>query len=163
MKLRNKKTGRVLTKYSIRTLEGVDADKGTERIVLIDDEANDKWYYDTLAEFNAWWEDYEEDKDHYYIGMFGTVDIVESLGFTSDFIDDKIVPQLKEIGNYFDTEEDAKKIVEKLKALKRLKDNGFKFEGWKRDEKYCGDFTIYATDQTSCDYKDLDLLFGGEK
>ena len=60
MKLQNKKTGRVLTKYTIRALEGVDADKGNERIVLIDDETHDKWTYYTLAQFNEEWEDYEE-------------------------------------------------------------------------------------------------------
>lgn len=68
-----------------------------------------------------------------------------------------------EIGNCFETKEEAEKAVEKLKAWKRLRDKGFEFTGWKRDEKYYGDFTITAADQTSCDDKDLDLLFGGEE
>ena len=98
MKLRNKITGRVLTKYSIRTLEGVDADKGTERIVLIDDETNDKWYYDTLAEFNAWWEDYEEPKG---TALYWTILTLKN--FIENEPDDKWVDL-----------DDCKKMLEKL-------------------------------------------------
>ena len=163
MKLQSKHTGRVLTKYTIRALEGVDADKGNEKIVLIDDESHDKWAYYTLAAFNDEWEDYEDyeepkPKNFWYVDDFeiwcGSVGLYYIPGY---------IEKLKEIGNYFETKEEAEKAVEKLKALKRLKDNGFKFEGWKRDEKFCGDFTITAADQTSCDDEDLDLLFGGDE
>ena len=141
MKLQNKITGIVLTKYTIRALEGVDADKGNERIVLIDDETHNKWTYYTLAEFNKHWEDYEEK-------------VSIRCGRSSELV----------IVNIRATNvEEAERIEEKIEALKRLKDNGFEFTGWKRDAEYCGDFTITATDQTSCDDKDLNLLFGGEE
>ena len=36
----------------------------------------------------------------------------------------------KEIGNYFETVEEAEQAVEKLKAWKRLRDKEFRFIGW---------------------------------
>ena len=60
------------------------------------------------------------------------------------------------------SEKYAKEVLLKLKAWKRLKEEKeVKFEGWKRDERYWGDYTIKMTDQSTCDDKDLDLLFGG--
>lgn len=99
----------------------------------------------------------EEPKDHYYIDYDGDIMIVEALDYEPK------IKAMKQIGNYFETEEEAEKAVEKLKAWKRLKDNGLKFECWKRDKNYWGDFYITAEDQTSCDDMDLDLLFGGEE
>lgn len=46
----------------------------------------------------------------------------------------------KNIGNYFETIEEAEKAVEKLKAWKRLKDSGLKFKGWNKsnyDKTFC--------------------------
>lgn len=96
--------------------------------------------YDTLDALMQEWEDYKEPK-----GI---------QGFTTQ--DEDIIIRMGSI-------EEAEKAVEKLKAWTRLKEKCFKFEGWKRDDRYCGDFTITATDQTSCDDKDLDLLFGGKE
>lgn len=75
-------------------------------------------------------------------------------------------PFNKEIGNYFETKEDAEKAVKKLKAWKRLKDNGFKFEGIEnrshRIKFYQG--RSYETEQQCIQAGiDLDLLFGGEE
>lgn len=104
------------------------------------------FYYNSIKDFTDHWEDYEEPKEY-----------IEYIGLKMEDYDRTTV----EI--QYQTKEEAEKAVEKLKAWKRLKDNGFKFEGWKRDERYCGDFTITATDQTSCDDKDLELLFGDEE
>ena len=60
----------------------------------------------------------------------------------------------------FETKEEAKKAVEKLKAWKRLKDKGFRFAGWNR--RYCDEIN-YKLDTTEDMSKDLDLLFGGEE
>lgn len=95
--------------------------------------------YATLTEVADEWQDYEEPK--------GIQDVYNVKSYVYVLMS---------------SEEEAEKAVEKLKAWQRLKDNGFEFTGWKRDEKYYGDFTITATDQTSCNDKDLDLLFGGE-
>ena len=79
----------------------------------------------TLKELNAGWEDYYEvPKTHWSINQFGDV-IDEVDGYMSETID-----EMKEIGNYFDTREEAEKAVEKLKAVKRLKDKGFRFNSW---------------------------------
>ena len=102
-----------------------------------------KHYYKTFAEFNEDWEDAKEPK--------GIINIGQGL------------LNSKTVCIEMATEEEAEKLIEELKALNRLKNNGFEFTGWKRDEKYYGDFTITASDQTSCDDKDLDLLFGGEE
>ena len=65
----------------------------------------------------------------------------------------------------YSTEEEAEKVVEKLKAWKRLKDNGFKFQFW--CSSYSGDTISFFIDWINADSKkeiedDLELLFGGE-
>ena len=72
----------------------------------------------------------------------------------------------KSIGNYFETEEEAKKAVEKLKAWKRLKDKGFEFVGY----RYGGsavpliEFTYESGAEKQDQFKkDIDLLFGGKE
>ena len=76
------------------------------------------------------------------------------------------VEKRKEIGNDFSGIEEAEKAVEKLKAWKRLKDNGFKFQFW--TSSYSGDNISFFIDWITADSKkeieqDLDLLFGGEE
>ena len=136
MKLRNKKTGRIIE------LNDIDAEEGP---------------ITSLAELNEEWEDYEEPKDYYFIRS-------ESLtvGY-SPISNTRSCRNRKEIGNYFETREEAEKVVEKLKAWKRLKDKGFEFTGWDRHPDFPGDFRITASDEYTCDDKDLDLLFGGEE
>ena len=156
MKLRNKKTGEIgnlvlninpnRESYSVLSTENDDTICGN---LVIGD-------YDTISELNEEWEDYKEPKVAYFIDSQGRVCV-----FSDTHVDDWT--EEKQIGNKFKTEEEAKKAVEKLKAWQRLKDNGFEFTGWKRDYSYCGDFTITAGDQTWCDDKDLELLFGGEE
>jgi hypothetical protein len=74
------------------------------------------------------------------------------------------INKLKAIGNYFETKEEVEKAVEKLKAWKRLKDKGLKFEGWGIGGEYGSTITfsddIEYNDETIAD---LDLLFRGEK
>ena len=104
-------------------------------------------------------EDYEEPKEVWYIDFQGVVRSAskeENNWFTES-----------EIGNYFETEEEAKKAVEKLKALKRLKDKGFKFVGWcdsvsdNNPDMALFKLNEYAWGTDTCE--DLDLLFGGEE
>lgn len=121
------------------------------------------FFYESVKEFTDMWEDYEEPKEFYIVENRG---IVGSRFRTSTDYEEKF----KEIGNYFETEEEAEKAVEKLKAWKRLKDAGFSFTGFEETDRGClGDFTIYC--YTKPDYtrpyddveKDLDLIFGGEE
>ena len=142
MKLRNKKTGRLIDiNLSVNML---DEDYITE--------------YGSLEEFNEDWEDYEEPKNQYYLDCDGR--IFEN--HTTDYIKGK----MQEIGNYFETKEEAEKAVEKLKAWKRLKDNGFKFEGIEKRGHHINFYQgrSYETEQ-QCEqaWIDIDLLFGGEK
>lgn len=67
-----------------------------------------------------------------------------------------------EIGIYFETEEEAEKAVEKLKAWKRLKDKGFKWRYYSLGDG--NKFRVYFSIKDGADIgTDLDLLFGGEE
>jgi hypothetical protein len=112
--------------------------------------------YDSLAELNAEWEDYEELKHFYFIRGDGGIAIGTK-------ITENICRCSKEIGNYFETREEAEAAVEKLKAWKRLKDKGFRFKDYERN--MC-DITIRAKlydDGEIGMIHELNLLFGGEE
>ena len=71
-----------------------------------------------------------------------------------------------EIGNCFETAEDTKNALEKLKAVKRLKDKGFKFEGYILESghnKIIFDMFLENKEALEEAKPDLDLLFGGEE
>lgn len=106
------------------------------------------FYYSTLKEFADDWEDAPEEPKGSALDLM----VLTLINFIENEPDEDKVDL-----------EDCKQMLEKLKALKRLKHKGFKFDGWKRDERYYGDFIITASDEISCDDKDLDLLFGGEE
>lgn len=139
MKLRNRKTGEII---DIK-----------DALYASDDYPNHYTIEDD-------WEDYEEPKEYWFVGCCGRV-----FKATTDEVEynEEHISGHKTIGNYFETKEEAEKAVEKLKAWKRLKENGFKFDRYKRNEIYNGDLVIDATDRFSCDDKDLELLFGGEE
>ena len=94
---------------------------------------------------------------YWYIDFDGDV-----LGWAAED-DEETDKKRKEIGNYFETEEEAEKAVEKLKAWKRLKDKGFRFDGYKTDN---GKIKFFA-DLENWDPVELgiliNLLFGGEE
>ena len=138
MKLRNKKTGRIIE------LNNIDAEEGP---------------ITSLAELNAEWEDYEEPKEYWYYDTTGNfVDKITHL-------EDKEKDQA--IGNYFETKEEAEKAVEKLKAWKRLKDKGFRFKTFQRNPQGTYDIYAnwegYIPPLSRAINKDLNLLFGGEE
>lgn len=76
---------------------------------------------------------------------------------------DELLEKVKEL----EGEEEAEKAVEKLKAWKRLKDKGFRFRGLCESVhelpaiEYDIDVDVSRID--SQEYKDLDLIFGGEE
>lgn len=150
MKLRNKKTGEIGELLC------------NPRVIDIYFVANDEgnYSYNSLSELNEEWEDYKEPEDVWYIDWKGDVRVAD--GITNDWSKEK------EIGNYFETKEEAEKAVEKLKAWKRLKDNGFKFKGWAETD--AGKISIYTQYKYINDIRyfdqishNLDLLFGGEE
>lgn len=119
MKLRNKKTGE----------KGYFCFANWDNPVLIITDKNGVQLakYNSLAELNEEWEDVlEESKEWYWFiednGIIQRSCHYEDLHPTLD-------KARKEIGNYFETEEEAEKAVRKLEAWKLLKDMGFKIEG----------------------------------
>lgn len=140
MKLRDKKTGAIFDDcgFQIRNKWGA----GTYP------------HPRTLKELNERFEDVEETKAYWCI------DWTEFNGIFRTKVQDERDEFNKEIGNYFATKEEAEKAVEKLKAWKRLKDNGFKPAIRKQDQY------LYLEACWGDDYdgrmKDLGLIFGGE-
>lgn len=145
MRLRNKKSGKVI-KLEVQHIAGKS--------------------YESLADINKDWEDYNELKDsgYWYISDLGKVEFssewLDKLGGTPNNI---LIRKI--IGNYFNIEEEAEKAVEKLKAWKRLKEANI-------DSKLTYEYddfteTMYANISFSVNSyplvgKDLDLLFGDE-
>lgn len=147
MKLRNKKTGEIrdfiINKDKIQTASAIVC-----------------WEYNSLAELTAEWEDYEELKElgyWYYDTTINRPDFIEKCNITKE--DKKLDDQ---IGNYFETKEEAEKAVEKLKAWKRLKDKGFRFFNNKIIGEYGNVSYRLNYPATTIEEKQLDTLFGGE-
>ena len=159
MKLRNKKTGEI--KEVI--VGGYPVTGETKMWKCSEMDANEETgykslgTYTSLAKLNEVWEDYEEPKEYWCI------DWTEPDGIYRTVYKDEWDDFNKEIGNYFETKEEAEKAVEKLKAVKRLKDKGFVLSGEVCDEFFCIDMYMRFDEETKSMRKDLDLLFGGEK
>lgn len=150
MKLRNKKTGEIGYFCFANWTDTV--------LIITDKNGIQLAKYNSLAELNKEWEDApEEPKRYWYMSNRGDVRNIDDED--TDWDNNR-----KEIGNYYDTKEEAEKAVEKLKAWKRLKDKGFRFDGW-----YIGNITNNTNNHIdfSChngkDWKDiaeyLDTLF----
>lgn len=163
MKLRNKKTGEIgnlvlninpnRESYSVLSTENGDTVCGN--LVKAD--------YNSLAELEREWEDVpEEPKEHWTIGHDGAIFKLSEWENRKDH---------EEIGNYFETEEEAEKAVEKLKAWKRMKDKcNFRFTGIEQDERGMLKGVKVSYDRKNVTFsererviKDLMLLFGGEE
>ena len=165
MKLRNKKTGEI-DEFLFEVIK--------DRIDLYrrvgHSETKNIWHYNSLAELNAEWEDYEEPKEYWYIDEYGSID-------DTPYVKEDEVDQTRmAIGNFFTTKEEAERAIEKLKAWKRLKDKGFRFEGIKEDftrilqqnpfrtgKRYLQFNKSEDEDWMKENWNDLDLLFGGEE
>lgn len=116
--------------------------------------------YHSIEEFVKDWEDVPEPKKHYWVIDDDGLLVCRRVG---DFACEGMC---KQIGNYFETEEEAEKAVEKLKAWKRLKDNDFKIKGWKFTpdmEQIQGNYVKIEAEipQILINEKDIDLLFSG--
>lgn len=143
MRLRNKKTGEIWDIGKVLT--------------------NDYPSYESLKQINADWEDYEEPIEHWCITMYGGITRIKD---NEEPIDDLI-----EIGNYFNSKDDAYEAVEKLKAWKLLKDElDIKFDGIIRDDKAMLKAVKLSYDKHEVTFDRmrecvdaLHLLFGGEE
>ena len=152
MKLRNKKTRMIGEVGYLIT----DLATGDGKIVVSNIYNQDELYeYDSLAKLNAEWEDYEELKEYWYYDT--TKNGVDKISHLEDKEKDQA------IGNYFETKEEAEKAVEKLKAWKRLKDNGFEFRRWEIIDGTINFMILPKGDYREKVYEDLDICFGGEE
>ena len=140
MKIRNKKTGEIKNVNHNHIL--MHFNDGETKCI------------NSLAELNDEWEDYEEPKCYWFINTH-----IHSIESVAEDYDGK--EKDEEIGNYFETKEEAEKAVEKLKAWKRLKEGGFEFKGWNALGEIR--FDIGADNKVYSSLGDLDLLFGGEE
>ena len=158
MKLRNKKTGEIVDVESLGHADSLKGKFGYQVTLSwkIDEHLDTCKTYNSLAELNEEWEDYEEPKEYWCIDWTGGVNHITVLDDTDEYEENK-----KEIGNYFETKEEAEKAVEKLKAWKRLRDKGFRFIDHIDRDSGQG-MTRYEWDGY-VNGEDLDLLFGGEK
>lgn len=154
MKLQNKKTREI----------------GTPRVdyqeFYIDTENGYTYCYKSLQRMYEEWEDYEEAKERYWVIDEDGVLVCRTVG---DFTNEEMC---KQIGNYFATKEEAEKAVGKLKAITRLKDKGFRFEGVKEgvmghEVKIYARFMNLRKDEIDTAFfdnqKDLETCFGGEE
>lgn len=156
MKLRNKKTGEIVEYISFKT--------DNSQICLYVFDTAKHYYYNSLSELNAEWGDYEEPKGFFEIEWSGDVCKTDVEGY------DHAILGAKSIGNHFETKE-AEKAVEKLKAFTRLKDGGFRFNGythydWNGNESPAIAFEYSDFDKMFDDAQvvaDLDICFGGEE
>ena len=109
MKLRNKKTGKIV-------------DFKVHKYIGLSDDGNS--VYEPFNGSIDEWEDVpEEPKEFWFVDDVGEVKVIEE-------DDSEETEGAKQIGNYFSSREEAELAVRKLKAWKRLKDDDFKFIGW---------------------------------
>lgn len=153
MRLRNKKTGEIMDDAQYRNFslhDGFGFRNGDK-----------EYYYHSLAELNDEWEDAPEEPKKYWCINWGCTGVCENK-YSGDIMDEFN----KSIGNYFSSKEEAKKVVEKLKAWRRLKDKGFKFNKWTIPEEPKTPhikLVIEAEMDVPDSPYDLGLLFGGEE
>ena len=145
MKLKNKKTGEIKA-----------VNKG---VALIHYSDGTTVGYNSLAELNEEWEDYEEPKYFYCISIDGSINKYEVERYAHE---SWCKNGAKIIGNYFETKEEAELAVRKLKAWKRLKDKGFRFNGWNGTQIGSNISYISEIYYEGCS-DDMDLLFGGKE
>lgn len=123
MKLKNKKTGEIKDVESLGHEKSLRDKYGPQITLSWNTEYENLGEcrtYNSLAELNEEWEDApEEPKEYWYISAYGNLaktDVMTDLHRGAE-----------EIGNLFDTKEEAEKAVEKLKALTKLCKKGFEF------------------------------------
>ena len=160
MKLRNKKTGEmgIINYFDNQSIVIYPIDENW------DAKGDKKYVYHSLADLNEEWEDYEENEYYYAITSIKTDGGITKMKNKHN----DMTAFDKQIGNCFTTKEEAEEAVEKLKAWKRLKDKGFKFDGYdvahNSNGDLCGQLFYNAGDYCIEDVeKDLDLLFCPEE
>ena len=128
------------------------------KVVVMADRARggvSRFEYNSIKEFTDNWTDSpEEPKEYWYIGIDGDIYKKEHEYFNE---------AQDSIGNRFGTKEEAEKVVEKLRAWKRLRENRVHFDlATLSDENVIIIFARKKGEIHKYD-KELFLLFGGEE
>lgn len=107
----------------------------------------------TLEILTKEWEDYEEPEEYWCITGRGNLHYLQDMTDEND-------KDHREIGNYFETKEQAEKAVEKLKCFTNLKNHEFMFDGWYYGTD--GNIVILANAHEFNDMEEQDLtkVFG---
>ena len=148
MKLQNKKTGEIWTL--------TNRNEGTSAVLWVSN-GSQTHVIESIEELANNFEDYEEPKfirDYWFIDSCGGINKQEA---------DILGANRREIGNYFETEEEAEKAVERLCAWKRLKDKGLHVTTFYVED---GSLVIRAKAHNSSgaeNWEDLNLVFGGKE
>ena len=121
--------------------------------------------FSRISELFELFEDYEGPKEYYAIDLQG-----DTIKWARHSWDEKTTNKIKEIGNYFESKEEAEQAVKKLKAWKRVKRDLVSLH-WQRERD--GNFSVWGEFKTGNTLRadvfldnhseDLDLLFGGEE
>lgn len=157
MKLRNKKTGEIAdVEIQVNCM-----------LVTHQDGRIEQYYFDSIRDLLEWEDMPEEPKDGYII------DPMEEDYVSADDsgYEESDVERAKELGIWLETKEEAEKAVEKLRAWKRLRDKGFRFDlspalGHCDDKEF--DISIIGTMPAKWWYNDkvvddIHYIFGGEE
>lgn len=161
MRLKNKKTGEICDFKIIADYD--DCTSGWR----LEKHDGTVLFYDHIDEIHSEWENYKEPKPQvvYYIDRDGEIVPYRNIKYPKRVFNTE---QNKEIGNYFETREEAELAVRKLKAWKRLKDKGFVFCGTdcvNKNNVIYFEFGGRPLIQSEVDEaeRELDICFGGEE
>ena len=154
MKLRNKKTGEIVE------VESCNSTTGTIGLFFAEGRECDR-AYESLAELNEEWEDVPEEPKEYWIPMSD-----EPYPFVgNDWEKEGLATGLISL-----SEEENDRKRQKLKAWKRLKDKGFRFDGIEVFSEGLLEIDGVLSVLKKADNAErlkivdgLDLLFGGEE
>jgi hypothetical protein len=142
-------------------VESLDVDTPTEGIAGIQS-FDRKGSYSSLAELNEEWEDApEEPKEYWYIDYDGEI-------LCGEFDNSSTEKMMISMGNHFESIEEAKKAVEKLKAWKRLKDKRIRFDLDFVTNTISFTYRIDSTlncvvSEERIIFEDMKTIFGGEE
>lgn len=127
---------------------------GREELRVISDEGRFDEWFEEIEESRVW----KPKKGEIYYFAYSNGEVANE-----EYADIPLDRLRVELGNCFKTEEDAEKAVERLKALRRLREKGLRLKSWEANGIH---ITIHASiPDLSCsgrDVTDLDLLFKEE-